>query len=102
MKNNVFVGKPAKKTTNDQYVHCSKILTKIIITRNIKFLTITLFLTRMFFLKRIFKFAQALFHSCLPFPNFFDQIMHLYMSDWVVLTNTYFKPLQKISLVKTY
>jgi hypothetical protein len=41
-------------------------------------------------------------HSCLPFPNFFSQVMHFNKLDYVVLTNTYFKPLQTFSLAEAY
>jgi hypothetical protein len=64
---------------------------------NIKVLMITLFS----FLWR-FKSVQSMLHSCLPFDNFFGQIMHFYKLEYVVLTNTYFKPLQKKSLAEAY
>jgi flagellar biosynthesis protein FlhB len=35
------------------------------------------------FLKQILKSSWALFHSCLPFPNFFGQIIHFYKFDWI-------------------
>jgi len=54
------------------------------------------------FLGSKLKFEQALFHSCLPFPNVSSQIIHFCKSKWAYLIETNLKFLQTFSLVIAY
>ncbi len=60
--------------------------------------------TRIFnFVRRILKFSQALFHSYLPFLDFFNQVnMHFSKSDYVDLIETSLKFIHILSLVVVY
>jgi len=46
--------------------------------------------------------THALFNSCVPFLEFFDQTMNFYKSLWATLVDIYFKPLQKNSYAIIY
>jgi hypothetical protein len=55
--------------------------------------------TRVFcFLEQKLESMEVLFHSCLSFLNFLDQIIHFCKFTCQNLIKTYFKPLQTFSL----
>jgi hypothetical protein len=54
------------------------------------------------FLGRRLELTHALFHSCLPFPEIFDQTKHFYKSLWATLVDTYLRPLRTFSYAIIY